>query len=223
METHFDKELSLLKERILHMAALAERQISLACRVLLDRDDSLVDEVKRIEDSVNKLQMEIDETTVNLIALHQPVAHDLRFLIAAVKVTAELERVGDQALNIARFARAVISHPDIKPLVDVEAMSEATRKMLRESLDAFVNDDVELAKSILLEDDKVDAYRDQVLRELIAHMKENSADVPQAVPLLLISRNLERIGDNATNIAEDVIFIVKGKDVRHHASEQTQI
>jgi phosphate transport system protein len=219
MEKHFDKELSLLKERILHMAALAEKQINFACRVLLDRDDSLVDKVRQIEDSVNRLQLEIDEITINLIALHQPVAHDLRFLIAAVKVTTELERVGDQAVNIARFACAVISQPQIKPIIDVEAMAAVAQKMLRESLDAFVNNDPALAHSILLEDDKADAYRDQIYRELITYMSENPSSVPQAVPLLLISRNLERIGDSATNIAEDVIFIVKGKDVRHHASE----
>jgi phosphate transport system protein len=220
MEKHFDKELSSLKERILHMAALVEKQISFACRVLLDRNESLIDEVKRIEDSVNKLQLEIDETTINLIALHQPVAHDLRFLIAAVKVSAELERVGDQALNIARFARVVISQRQIKPMIDVEAMVAVAQKMLRESLDAFVNNDHVLARSILLEDDRADAYRDQIYRELITYMRENPASVPQGVPLLLISRNLERIGDNATNIAEDVIFIVKGTDVRHHASEE---
>jgi phosphate transport system protein len=219
MGKHFDKELSLLKERILYMGGLAEKQINFACRVLLERNDSLVDEVIRLEETVNRLQLEIDETTVNLIALHQPVAHDLRFLVTAVKVSAELERVGDQALNIARFARAITSLPQIKHLVDVKAMSESALKMLRESLDAFTNNDTELAKSILLEDDKVDAYRDQVLRELITYIRENPADVTQAVFLLLISRNLERVADNATNIAENVIFIVKGKDVRHHSGE----
>ncbi|MCX7702639.1 MAG: phosphate signaling complex protein PhoU [Planctomycetota bacterium] len=220
MEKHFDKEMSLLKERILYMAALVEKQINFACRILLERNDSLVDEVKHLEEQVNRLQLEIDDTTVGLIALHQPVAHDLRFLVAAVKVVAELERVGDHAFNIARFALSVISQQQIEPMIDIKAMAAVAQKMLRESLDAFVNNDPVLAKTVLLEDDKADAYRDKIYSEIITYMKENPSSVPVGVPLLMISRNLERISDNATNIAEEVIFIVKGKDVRHHALDE---
>jgi phosphate transport system protein len=168
---------------------------------------------------INSLHIEIDNRCFTLLALHQPMAADLRTIVAAVKINTDLERVGDLAVNIAEAARRYAQHPAIKRLIDIPAMARIAQSMLRDSLDAFVRFDTNLAQQVLNEDDKLDALKTQIFRELLTYMLQDTSTIEPALDLILVSRHLERIGDHATNIAEDVIFIVSARDVRHHARE----
>ena len=220
MERHFEREFEELKERLLWMGGLVERAVHRATHAVLDADGALGKEVLAGEDAVNEMQLEIDERVTQLLALHQPMASDLRFLLAVTRINADLERIGDQAVNIAESADRILRHPQVKPYVDLPRMSELAEGMVRDSLNALVRRDVELARSVLLRDDQVDRLRDQVFRELLTYMMENSSVVHPAFELILVAKNLERIGDHATNIAEDVIYIVAGRDVRHPAADR---
>ena len=220
MERHFEHELEELHERLLWMGSLTERAVHQAVQSVLEGDEKLARRVVEEENAINEMQIEIDDRVVRLLALHQLMAADLRFVLAMSRINADLERIGDQAVNIAESALRIVRHPRVKPYVDLPRMSELAEGMMRDSLNAVVRRDVELAKSVLTRDDQVDGLRDQMFRELLTYMMENSAVVFAAFELILVAKNLERIGDHATNIAEDVIYIVAGRDVRHPALDR---
>ena len=216
---HFQEELEQLKGRLLEMGGLAEEQVRLAVRGLVERDRDVIDRVLLGDEPLNALHIEIDQRCFTLLALYQPMAVDLRAIVAAVKINTDLERVGDLAINIAEAARQYSSHPPVKKLIDIPRMATIAQRMLRDALDAFVRRDTTLAHAVLNEDDALDALKTQIFRELLTYMLQDPATIEPALDLILISRHLERIGDHATNIAEDVIFMVSAKDVRHHAAE----
>ncbi|HXU21950.1 MAG TPA: phosphate signaling complex protein PhoU [Verrucomicrobiae bacterium] len=220
MERHFEHDLGQLKERLLVMAGLAERAVHQSVEAVFEKSEHLANRVLEEEPAINKMQIEIDDRVMQLVALQAPMAVDLRFVLCASRINNDLERIGDQAVNIAQSALRILRHPQVKPYVDLPRMSELAEGMVRESLNALVHGDAELAKSVLIRDDEVDHLRDQIFRELLAYMMENSAVVFPAFELVLITKNLERIGDHATNIAEDVIYMVAGRDVRHLAADR---
>jgi len=209
-----------LKERLLWMGNLAERSVHQAVHAVLEADEKLALAVLTEENVINELQLEIDDRVVQLLALHQLMAMDLRFVLAVSRINNDLERIGDQAVNIAQGAQRILRHPRVKPYVDLPRMSEVAEEMMRDSLNAVVRRDVELARKVLMSDDKVDHYRDQIFRELLTYMMGDSSVVFPAFELILVAKNLERIGDHATNIAEDVIYLVQGQDVRHPAVDR---
>jgi phosphate transport system protein len=216
---HFQEELAHLKNRLLEMGGLAEEEVRLAVKALVERDHDLIDQVLAGDQPLNALHMELDNRCFTLLALHQPMAADLRTIVAAVKINTDLERVGDLAVNIAEAARRYVSHPPVKKLIDIPRMAGIAHTMLRDALDAFVRGDVALAQHVLSEDDRLDELKTQIFRELLTYMLQDPGTIEPALDLILVSRHLERIGDHATNIAEDVIFIVSARDVRHHARE----
>ncbi len=198
------------------MGTLVESAIHNSVRALTERSETLAQQVLGNEDRINHLEIEIDELSVRLLALQQPMAKDLRFLTAAIKINTDLERMGDLAVNIVERAIALMGRPAVKPLIDIPQMARTAESMVRKSLDAFVKREPELARSVLLSDDTVDRLRDSIHSELISFMQEDPESIPQALDLILVARHLERIADHATNIAEDTLFLVKGVDVRHH-------
>ena len=216
---HFQEELETLRARLLAMGGLAEERVRLAVQGLVDRDVAVIDTVLRGDEPINELHVEVDDRCFKLLALHQPMATDLRSIVAAVKINTDLERVGDLAVNIAEAAKRYASHPPVKRLIDIPRMGNLAQTMLRDALDAFVRRDAALAQHVLDEDDKLDDLKTQVFRELLTYMLSDPTTIEPALDLILVSRHLERIGDHATNIAEDVIFMVSAKDVRHHASD----
>jgi phosphate transport system protein len=216
---HFDEELDLLKQKLVFMASLAESMIYKAIKSLIEREDSLIQEVNKDEEKVNLLQIEIDELCLRLLALKQPMATDLRFITSAMKINSELERIADMAVNITERAAVLIKQPQLKPYIDISRMADLAQNMVKDSLDSFIKQDVDLARSVLIRDDKIDALKDQIFRELLTFMISDNSSIPRALELILVSRHLERIGDHATNIAEDVIYLVQGKDIRHHIEE----
>lgn len=216
---HFQEQLAELKERLLVMGGLAEERVRLSVQALVDGDPRLVEDVLAGDGPLNDLHIEVDDRCLKLLALHQPMAVDLRAIVAAVKINTDLERVGDLAVNIAEAARRYAMHPPVKELIDIPRMAATAKHMLRDALDAFVRRDTELAQQVLDEDDVLDSLKSQVFRELLTYMLKDPATVEPALDLILISRHLERIGDHATNVAEDVIFMVTGRDVRHHAGD----
>jgi phosphate transport system protein len=216
---HFQEELQQLKTRLLEMGGLAEENVRLAVQGLVQRDRALIDRVLVGDEPVNRLHIEIDNRCFKLFALHQPMAADLRTVVAAVKINTDLERVGDLAVNIAQAAHRYAGHAPVKKLIDIPLMAEIAQNMLRDALDSFVRGDVVLAQHVLDEDDRLDALKTQIFRELLTYMLQDPATIEPALDLILVSRHLERIGDHATNVAEDVIFIVSARDVRHHGGD----
>jgi phosphate transport system protein len=216
---HFEDQVTELKSRLVQMGTLAESMIDKAVKSLLERTPARHPEVFESEKNVNDLHIEIDERVINLIALQHPVAADLRLVVMCSKIAGELERIGDQAVNICQNTEELLRYPLLKPLVDIPLMAEIARRMLRESLDAFVRQDAPLAQKVLNADDEVDAFKNQIFRELLTYMMSDPGTIPRALALILISRNLERVGDHATNVAEEVIYAVQGRDVRHHHEE----
>lgn len=216
---HFQEELEQLKTRLLEMGGAAEEQVRLAVKGLTDRDHDAVDRALVGDAPINALHIEIDNRCFTLLALYQPMAADLRTIVAAVKINTDLERVGDLAVNIAEAARRYAVHAPVKKLIDIPRMATIAQAMLRDALDAFVRRDVDLAQRVLNEDDRLDELKTQIFRELLTYMLQDPVTIEPALDLILVSRHLERIGDHATNIAEDVIFIVSARDVRHHAGE----
>jgi phosphate transport system protein len=217
---HFEEELQALKNRLLNMGALVEERVHDATNALIERRPDTAERIIASDQDVNDLQIEIDERCLRLLALQQPMASDLRLITAAMKINADLERIGDQAVNIAEQAVRILAHPPLKPLIDLPRMAEISERMTRESLDAFVRKDAKLARAILARDDEVDQLKDQVFRVLLTYMMADPGTIERALGLILVSRHLERIADHATNIAEDVIFVVEAKDVRHHHEER---
>ena len=216
---HFDAELKSLKNRLLNMGAMVEERVHRAIQALMERNPGAAVEIARGDQDVNELQIEIDERCLRLFALQQPMASDLRLITAAMKINADLERIGDQAVNIAERATVIAEHPPLKPIIDIPRMAEIAERMTRESLDAFVRKDAALARAILARDDEVDELKDHVFRVLLTYMMADPGTIERALGLILVSRHIERIADHATNIAEDVIFVVEAKDVRHHHEE----
>lgn len=197
------------------MGSIAESMVRTAVGALVARNEAMTAEVFAKEQEVNRLQVEVDDRAVKLTALQQPVATDARFLFMASRIGGELERIADQAVNICQSARFVIQAPVMKPLVELPIMAEVAQKMVRDSLTAMIHRDVALANKVLEEDEKVDAFRDQVFSELLTMMAASPDTVHRALSLILISRNLEKVGDHATNIGEEVIYWIQGRDVRH--------
>lgn len=219
MERHFEHELEQLKTRLLAMGSISERMIHTAMKGLIDRDSKVLEEVFPLEEEVNHLHIEIDERCLLLLALRQPIAVDLRFITAAMKINTDLERIADQAVNITQNTQILLKEPVLKPLIDIPRMAQITAGMLKDVLDAFVRKDVELARAVLKRDDEVDSLKNQVFRELLTYMLSDPKTITRGLDLILIARNLERIADHATNIGEDVIFMVEAKEIRHHSEE----
>ncbi len=213
---HFDDLLVELRGRIVHMGTTAESMIEKAVKSLLDRSLGRHADVFKNEEEVNALHLEIDERVINLLALQHPMAADLRWVVMSSKIAGELERIGDQAVNVCQYTEELLKHPPLKPLIDIPLMADVSRRMLREGLDAFVRQDPALAQRVLDADDEVDAFKNQIFRELLTYMMADPGTIPRALALILVSRSLERVGDHATNIAEEVIYAVQGRDVRHH-------
>ena len=218
-ERPFDEELKALKARLVEMAARAEDQIALAVRALKDRDEGLAGQVLERESAVNLLDIEIDGMALRLLALRQPLAADLRFITAAMKISSDLERIGDLAVNIAERTIDFLKSPQLKPLIDIPRMARIAQEMVRDALTAFVNGDDRLARDVCERDDQVDRLNDQVFRELLTYMMQDPPTISRAVGLILVGRHLERIADHATNIGEDVIYMVRGKTIKHHVEE----
>lgn len=212
---HFQEDLDGLKGRLLVMGGLAEERVRATVQALVDRDPDQAQAVRTGDAPINRLHVEIDQRCVTLIALNQPLAAHLRAVVAAVKINTDLERVGDLAVNIAEAVQRYLGHAPVTPLHDIPRMGAIAQRMLRDALDAYVRRDLALAEQVLADDDTLDALKDSVFRVLLLHMQGASAVIEPALDLILVSRHLERIGDHATNIAEDVIFMVTARDVRH--------
>jgi phosphate transport system protein len=215
MQRHFHEELDGLKQTLLAMGALVEDQIRRVMRALVERDGALAQDVIERDRQVNAYDVEIDEKCVELLALHQPTAGDLRFITTAMKIVTDLERIGDQAVNIAQRALELNEEPQLKPYIDLPRMAEKAQGMVKEALDAFVARDTELARQVCAKDSEVDGIKEQIFRELLTYMMSDAKTIPRAIRLMLISRFLERVADHATNIAEMVIYMVESKMVRH--------
>ena len=222
METHLQQELNRLKAELLKMAGLAEQAIRNAVEALVKRNTSLAEKAIAEDEKLNEMEILIDDRCLKLLALHQPLAADLRFITSAMRINIDLERIGDQAVNIAERAISLNQEPQLKPYIDIPRMAQITQSMVKDVLDAFVNGDAELARSVCERDDKVDALNDQVFRELLTYMMADSKTITRAVHLIIVSRCLERIADHATNIAEGVIFMVKALVIKHHADAKEE-
>jgi phosphate transport system protein len=217
--SRFQSGLDELKQHLTEMSITAERSIELAVEAYLSRDSRIVDEVFKLERETNTAQRDIDQLAIDLLAMQQPMAIDLRFITACMKINADLERVGDQAMNIGECAIAEINLPKLKPPVDLGRMATTVAGMVRRALDSFVDANAELAEAVLIMDDVVDRMNNDIFVSMASLMRSNPSSVDQALNAVVVARNLERVADHATNIAEDVIFWVKGKDVRHGAAQ----
>ena len=217
---HFEDELQALKNRLLEMGALVEDRVHRAVHSLIDRKVEEAEVIISADRAINDLHIEIDDRCLKLLATQTPLAVDLRLITSAMKINSDLERIGDQAVNVAENVVKILPHPPLKPLIDIPRMAEIAEKMTRDALDSFVRRDPALARDVLRRDDEVDQLKDQVFRELLTYMMADPGTIQRALCLILISRNLERVADHATNIAEDVIFLVEAKDVRHHHLEE---
>ncbi len=222
MERLFDEELKNLKEKLLRMAGLVEESIELAIEALKDQNEEPAREVIRNEALINALDVDVDETCLRLMALRQPMAGDLRFITSAMKIDSELERMGDLAVNVAEQALILACLPLLKPLIDIPRMARLAQAMVRDSINAFINRDEVLARSVCERDDEVDSLDDQIFRELLTYMMEDPTAIKRAVALILVSRNIERMADHATNIGEDVIYLAKGKTIKHHVDKKRE-
>ncbi len=222
MERHFDEELKNLSESLLKMGILAEKAINYSIKALVERKMELAETVIKSDNVINMLEIEIDDFCHMLLALRQPAAIDLRFITAAMKINNDLERIGDQAVNIAECALEIIKEPLLKPLIDIPQMATLAKKMIKDSIDALVNKDEALARDICKRDDKVDDLNDQIFRELLTYMMQDPKTITRAVELILVGRHLERIADHATNISEEVIYFLSGKTIMHHMEDKKQ-
>jgi phosphate transport system protein len=216
---HFQEELEALQGRLLGMGGLAEERVHAAVNGLVKRDPALTARVLTGDVPINDLHVEVDERCFRLLALYQPMATDLRQIVAAVKINSDLERVGDLAVNIAEAAKRYTAHAPVKQLIDIPRMAAIAQAMLHDALDAFVTRDITMARAVLERDDELDALKTQVFRELLTYMLQDPGTIEPSLDLILVSRHLERIGDHATNVAEDVIFMVSAQDVRHHSRD----
>ena len=220
MERHFDQELQGLKDALLAMGGRAEAVVQKSVEALKRRDASLSDEIFDDDGVIDRLEIDIDERCVSLLALRQPMAVDLRFIMGVLKISNDLERVGDHAVNIAGSAKRLLLEPSLKPLVDIPRMADLASSMLREALDAFVRRDATAARHVIARDDEVDNLNEQLFRELVSFMVEDTKTITRAMELVLVARNLERVADLATNVAEEVVFIAEARIIKHHADER---
>lgn len=216
MERRFDEELMQLKNRLLTMAGLAEQAVGKSVKALVDRDPAMAQAVIAEDDGINQLEVEIEETCLSLLARYQPEARDLRFIAMVFKIVNDLERVGDQAVNVAERTLDLLKEPLLKPLIDIPKIAELAQAMLKNALDAFVRQDANLAREVCRSDTEVDHLNDEVYHELLIFMTKDPRTITRAMDLILIGRNLERVADHATNIAEDVYYLVKGTTIKHH-------
>jgi phosphate transport system protein len=212
---HYEDQLRQLEEKLLLIGHKAETAIADATRALVERRPSLAQRVVDEDDEVDTLELEIDNLCLEILAREQPVASDLRFITTAMKIVGDIERIGDNGVNIARRALEILYEPELKPIIDIPVAARAAQRILKESLDAFVNSDAQLAKRVIEGDRYIDDVCEQMLRELLTYMFEDPATISRALRLMFVARNLERIGDHAANIAEMVIFLVEGRDIRH--------
>lgn len=217
MQRHFIRELEMLKTNLIKMASFAEDAIADSIRAVLQRDKQLAEQVIAKEQRINSLEIEIDDAVIDILALQQPVATDLRFILAASKINNDLERIGDHAVNIAQSAIRCADRPPVKPLIDIPKMAEITKTMLRDAIDGFIQMNTDLARKVLNSDDMIDELNRKVVDELVEVMQKNPETITEALELIRISRNLERVADLATNIAEEVIFMAEARVVKHHA------
>ena len=215
IDRHYDGELQELRHLVLEMGGFVEKQVEDAMRALIERDAEFARLIIERDKTVNRMDVQIDDICLRLLALHQPAARDLRLITTALKITTDLERAGDMAENIAERAIELCKEPQLKPLIDIPRMASIAQGMLRQALDAFVREDPDLALLVCHQDDAVDALTDQLLRELLTFMMEDPHTISRALRLIFISKYLERLADHATNIAEMVVFMVKGKSIRH--------
>jgi phosphate transport system protein len=211
----FEHQLRELKDKLLLMSHHAEKMIADSIRSLVERRPSLADEVIKSDDTMDQLEIEIDNLCYQILALEQPVARDLRFVTTALKIVRDIERIGDIAVNIAERAAELIHEPELKRMIDLPIMAEAAQRILKESLDAFVNSDVELAEKVIRDDQFIDDCYEQIFRELLTYMMEDTKYISRALKVIFIAKHLERVGDHSSNIAEMVIFLVRGQDIRH--------
>jgi len=216
----FEAELKDLRERLLKLGGLVEQAIASSVRSLAERDTELAQRVCENDKRVNRLEVEIDELCLRLLALRQPAASDLRFITLALKVVTDLERIGDLAVNVAERAVQLNAMPQLKPYIDIPRMAEIAQAMLKEALDAFVAGDASRARGVLERDDEVDKLYHEIFRELVGFMVQDPQTTPRAMAVLFVAKHLERIADHATNVAEMVIFYVEGRDVRHPGSRR---
>ena len=215
MPKKFDSEMAELKGKVRQMGRIAQEMLAAAMKALVDRDESLVTKVNQLEDEVDRHQVEIDNDVVRLMATYGPVALDLRFLLMVTRINTELERVGDQACNMCESVQLLLSEPELKKLIDLPRMADMAAGMIEASLEAFEAGDVKGAMAVIEKDDEVDALNDQIFRELLTYMLTDPKSIQRSVALLLTARSLERIGDHATNISEEVVYLVRGDDIRH--------
>lgn len=220
MDRHFDEELQKVKKNLLEMASLVDESITKALKALKNRDLKMASEVKEIDHRIDRFEIAIEDQCVELIARHQPVGTDLRFLIGVIKMNNDMERMGDHAVNIAGSVAFLIEEPRIKPVSNIWSMVVEVKKMLNDSVKSFMNNDAEMAQQVCARDNVVDEMRDETMRILLTYMLEQPDKIGSAIPLLLVAKNLERIADLATNICEDVIYIAQARVIKHHAEEQ---
>ena len=214
-QRHFDEELADLKTKLLRMAAQTEDQIDQALTALVTRDSALARVVIERDHQINALDVEIDEESIRLLALHQPAARDLRLVTTAMKIATELERISDLSENVSERVIELNEEPQLKPYIDIPMMGNMARTMVKHSIDAFVRDDAQLARKVLADDDYVDDLMEQLFRELLSYMLEDTRTISRAIRLSFIAKYLERMADHATNIAELVVYLVEGKIIRH--------
>ena len=214
-DRHYEEELNSLKDFILKMGGLVEEMVHLAMKMLINRETQLMGIVIQKEKEANQLEIGIDDQCLKLLALHQPAASDLRFITLGLKISKDLERIGDLAINICEQAEKINREPPLKPYIDLPIMADKAQKMVKGALDAFVARDAKAAQKVCGLDDEVDDCKEKIQEELMALMQKDSQTVERGVYLIAIAKHLERVGDHATNIAEEVIFMVQGKDIRH--------
>jgi len=220
MERHFDDELQLLHKDILKMGALAQEAIYKSVEALKIRDKSAAEEVIKGDSEIDRLEVDIDEKCIDLIARHQPLASDLRFITTGMKVNSELERIADLAVDISQRVLELADKPLLKPLIDIPKLSTVSQDMVRDAIDSFIKKDAGLAKKVVLSDSEADKLRNYVQNELVNdYMAKDASTADRAVPLLLVARHLERICDHATNIAEDVVYMVEARIIKHHTEK----
>jgi phosphate transport system protein len=220
MDRHFDEELQKVKKNVLEMASLVDESITKALEALKNRDLKMASEVKEIDHRIDRFEIAIEDQCIELIARHQPVGTDLRFLIGVIKMNNDLERMGDHAVNITGSVAFLIEQPRIKPVSNIWSMVVEVKKMLNDSVKSFMNNDAEMAQQVCERDNVVDEMRDETMRILLTYMLEQPDKIGSAIPLLLVAKNLERIADLATNMCEDVIYIAQARVIKHHAEEQ---
>jgi len=219
MQRHFVQELELLKSRLIRMGSLTEQSIAESIRAVLERDAARARKVIDEDEAINRMEMEIDNAVVDILALQQPVATDLRFILAAQKINNDLERIGDHAVNIAESALQYSAREPIDRPLEIPRMAAITKTMLREVIDAFVHDDARLARNVLSNDDEIDDLNRKIVDEMASFIREDTNFLYQALDIIRVSRNLERVADLATNIAEEVIFVAEARVVKHHSAE----